>query len=660
MGNIGYPLELNENTGDLELIKKLDERNHFLAVLITSVRRNPKGERNVYFTTREIKHVARICIALGLDNTVKSMKDFDDVDTFWDMIDEARRQPAEEHWNGYQSAVYAVCYFYNRLRLTDVFSEEFKEHEHSPYYMLGKDRLLRIISSPETDRESYFSLCSHPGLRRPVCILNFKSTFLRARLIKTLRVHRINDHSDGDSVSVVEEFESWFKDPENINNYTDFTAIRFDDACKHINKTYPDDVKAREFRYKLLFDVWQDIILDYPKHNFFEDSYLYNTELILNGYTALNLARGYQLVLVGLNEELPPIGLIQFVVTRNELRTASGRRYCQRSFDTTMITDLHWRKALVNYAAYCITNGNRAYVHVVNPLVKLINHKYESDCKDKYHIKAEDLYWMKMQLYHRNNIVTSTKSTVFNGIKTFLRYAERGGYITIEPRATKRIKSISSRYEPNSRSLSMKEINAIDESFDILAQKALHYQYSKIIFHIQLNSEARIGEICSILLDTIRFNEDGTCSVYEKIKNNGRDMMYREYNTLATQLIRDAMDLSREIRQRCPIGGPRENIFLYTNDNHNSNHFSIMDVGRFNEDLGEACKNANVSHFSSGNIRDTTMTARKRLAAKTGLTDMETGAFVGHLQKMSTNSYFDMDFRDVLEATKGMNIGTKK
>ena len=461
-------------------------------------------------------------------------------------------------------------------------------------------------------------------------------------------------------MAVVEGFENWFLEPENIKGYRDFTSAQFGNACKYIDTNWSDDVKAREYRYKLLFDVWSDIIMDYPKHNFFEDSYLYNTELILNGYTALNLARGYKLVVVGLNEEIPPYGLIQFVVMRDELRTASGRRYCQRSFDTTMIQDLHWRKAVVNYAAYCITNGNRQYVHLITPLLQLIEHKRENFNRNKYNITGEDLYWMKMQLYHRSNIVTATKSTMFNGLKTFFRYAEKMGYITVAERDLKRIKSISTRYVPKSHSLSMQEITAIDEAFDALAPEALHYRYSKIIFHIQLNSEARIGEICSILLDTITFNEDGTCSIREKIKNNGRDIMLREYNTLATGLIRDAMELSREIRQSCPVGGPRESIFLYTNDHHNSNHFSIMDVGRFNEDLDEACKTANVSHFSSGNIRDTTMTARKRLARKVGLTDMETGAFVGHVDKTSTNSYVDMDFREVLQATRGLNIGTKK
>ena len=660
MAKIGYPLELVENPSDLNVIQKLDETNHFLAILITSVGRNPKGERNPYFTAREIKHLARICVILGLEKTITSMKGFDDVDLFWNMIEEARKMGNELHWSGYPSAVYSVCYFYNRLRLTGVFSEEFIEDDHSPYYMLGKERLLELLARQETNHDTYFSLCSHPGYRRPVCIMTYKSSYLRDRVIKTLRVHRICDDNDGVNVSVVEGFEGWFNDPDNIHGYKDFTSARLSEACAHIDKTWPDDVKAREYRYKFLFDIWSDIIMDYPKHNFFEDSYLYNTELILNGFTALNLARGYKLVVVGLNEEIPPYGLIQFVVARDELRSASGRRYCQRSFDTTMIKDLRWRKAVINYAAYCITNGNRQYVHVITPLLQLLQHKQETFSKDRYNVSGEELYWMKMQLYHRSNIVTATKSTIFNGIKTFLRYADRMGYVTVEKRDLKRIKSISTKYIPNSHSLSMQEITAIDEAFDTLASKSLHYRYSKIIFHIQLNSEARIGEICSILLDTLTFHEDGTCSIYEKVKNNGRDMMLREYNTLATGLIREAMEISRDIRQTCPVGGPRESIFLYTNDNHNVNHFSIMDVIRYNGDLSEACKVANVSHFSSGNVRDTTMTARKRLARKVGLTDMETGAFVGHVEKVSTNSYEDMDFRDVLQATRGFNIGTKK
>ena len=315
---------------------------------------------------------------------------------------------------------------------------------------------------------------------------------------------------------------------------------------------------------------------------------------------------------------------------------------------------------IINYAAYCIANGNKAYTHAIKPIQELIRHKQETFCKDKYNVSGEELYWMKLQLYHRNNIVTVTKQSIFDDIKRFLRYASKMGYITVSERDLKRIKTISARRILNPRSLSMQEIKAIDEAFDTLASKAVHYRYSKIIFHIQLNSEARIGEICSILLDTITFYEDGTCSVLEKIKNNGRDMMPREYNTEATSQIRQAMDLSREIRQSCPVGGPRENIFLYTNDEHNANHYAIMDVNRYNGDLKLACKIANVARINSGNVRDTAMTARKRLARKTGLTDMETGAFVGHIKKVSTNSYDDMDFRDVLQAARGINIGTKK
>ncbi len=659
MGQKGYPLTLVNIPSELNLMQELYQKNHYLAVLITSVRHYPDGERNVSFTTREIKNLARICTALNLELTVSSMKDFDCVELFWDMIDEARIITKEPHWSGYQSAVYAVCFFYNRLRLTDVFSEDFKEDEHSPYYLLGKDRLLQLLERPEIDRRTFFSMRTSPRRRRAIAILSYKSDYLRERVMQTVRKHRICDSNDSINVNIVEDFENWFLEPESIYGYEDFTAERLGEACRHINATWPNDIKAREYRYKFLFDVWGDVILDYPNHDFFEGSYLYNTEIVLNGRTASNLAKGYKLVPVGLHKEIPPYGLIQFVVAHDELRSASGKPYSHRRFDATTIKDLHWRQAVVNYAAHCIANGSRNYTSIMHLLQQFIEYKKTS--KEPYRITGQDIIWIKMQIYHRDYIKTPTKSTIFNGIKSFFRYAREMGYISAEERDIKRIKSISARYVPDPHSLSMYDINALDEAFDKLASIGLHYRYSKIIFHIQLNSEARAGEICSVLVDSITFHPDGTCSVYEKIKNNGKRMMMREYNTCATDLFREAMDLSREIRQTCPVGGPKNCVFLYTNDIQAPNPFAIMDIGRYNKDLHEACGIANTGRrYSSGNVRDTTLTARKRFARRLGLTDLETGAFVGHVERTSTNSYIDMDFREVLRAARGINIGNKR
>lgn len=652
MGSKGYSIVLKENPTDLAQIPELNRTNHYLALLITSARRTPDGVRESRFGIKEVRCLSQICIALGYDKAVSSWKHFDNVDVFWEMIETARRGLKELSWTGFQRALYAVCYFYNRLRLTYVFSKDFRENEHSPYSVLGKKSLLVLLTKPETNKETFFSFYNRSNGRRIICILDFQSCYLRTRLIKTLCRHRICEDNSKISVTIIKEIETWFEDPLKIAGYRDFTPERLYHACNYINNHWTDNYTARKYRYKLLFNMWRDIILDYPQYNFFEDSYLFNTEMILNGLTPIHLANGYHIVNVDYAEEIEPYELILFVVFNNEKKTSSGHHYYQRCFDASMISDRKWRKALVNYAAHCLNNGNHSYNQVVHTLCYLIQLK--STGQDKYTITREDIYRICHHIRGKN-IRSSSQSTTFFAFKSFVLYARSYGII-VKNDVFKYNRVIFCNNEPNARSLSKAEINAIINALESLSQRGLHYKYSSIIFQLQLINVARIGEICSILCKDIVFKSDGTCTVHERVKNNGKDMMDREYDKESTKLIREAMTLSKPIRNNCPIGGPKDSLFLYENGMNCPSPYSSMNVNRYNLDLKEACIKAGTQHFNSGNVRDTSITSRNKFAQKEGMNELETNAFVGHLKKESTNSYIDLDFLEFLRNSRNINI----
>ena len=80
----------------------------------------------------------------------------------------------------------------------------------------------------------------------------------------------------------------------------------------------------------------------------------------------------------------------------------------------------------------------------------------------------------------------------------------------------------------------------------------------------------------------------------------------------------------------------------------------------YNEYLAKACKLVGLTKFTTGNVRDTYMTAVRRHARANGLTDLQESILTHHRNKVSTNSYVDIELDFFLEKGNAVNIGRLK
>lgn len=658
MGFIAKPLKLIDfvpegRKGKHLPLMKLAEDNLFLGKLLSTLK-TEKNMGELYFNWLETSAMVELLYASGYVDRIHSFEDFaDDINVFWDLVDCARDVFLVESGKA-NRGIMATCFIYDRLRHSHIFTTKFKTNPHSPYRLLGKRKLFTLLADNRVRRTNFFYI-SYACNRNMDFVLPLENDVINERIIISMSRHRIYEGNAYTSRNIVEKFGDLFIEPKKFHGYADFNGTQLHHAIGQIMARFTDDENYRRCSMKFLFDVYQDLVMDYPKHDFFADNDLYSTEVILSGDTANKLAAGFKLVVAGRDEEIPAYRKVLFVVNRNEYRTASGRSIYLRSVDFSHIIDDQWRMIMMNYAQYRILQGNYEYVDLSNVIEDYIDeHKYSAS---RYHISVLDMVEIKTRLAFRNNLKTGTKNSMLCSVRRFVRWAERRGYLTVEAKALSEATNFRDRYTPEPRSIQGINIKAIDTALSELGRKHGHYLLSREIFHIQLNSEARIGEIISLLVEDLHFLAGGGCCVIHKAKNAGYDPNERIYSTEAAGHLLNALALSREDRKACPGSGMNRHVFVYNNGKACHSLFAVMSTNRYNWDLRDACKLAGIEPISSGNVRDTAMTGMKKMSKEKNFSDQVARAFVGHKDKVSTNAYYDIDFRDVMAAARGVVLG---
>lgn len=641
-------------------LNRLSSDNPFLAGIITQMI-EIHLHAGFIFRYKEALALIGVLYKTGYAAKLNSSESIaSDPNIFWDLVDCALLEPLDGvvDWN---RGVYGVLSLYRFLESQRVFNKEFIENEKSVYIYVKYKWFSDFLHTRYKGRQFYFNVRTVSSTGRAyVYIDKYKSPYLLATLTQSFARHRSITRSANYAAYMVLHFESLFKDPEKIRDYSDLTPERLDDAIRAIQARFPgskDEEKCVSWM-KALFGYWSDQVIAHPEHDFFSGSFMYTVDFIINARSAVWLGQRYTLVAAGMHGELPALYRALFIVRRNNLRTASGSRYMQRSVDFADFPEPLWRRAFVNYVDMCVAQGNTNYKTVRMFARWMMERKLGS--KHPYHISFSDMVQYRVNLLYSNRNATS-RNTIIIQVRAFMRWAVKSGFLTAETGYLKGFKGFKYHFGRDAKSLSKIEIIAISDALRRLAEEKNEPRYllSDSLGKILLYSEARAGQLCAISLSSITFNADGSATVTSRVKNRGKSPVNFVLCKEAVGFLRDAMDVSREVRRKCPVGGPKDQVFLYYVTNAVV-PFAVMDVYRFNSDLEDACRYIGMKKVKSGNYRDTYFTTVRRFRRMNGLTDLEEKALTGHARRASTNQYDDIDLRDIIRATRGIIIGQKK
>lgn len=629
------------------------ERNAFLMELIDSARvTNHVGDRRLGYT--EIFELLSILDETELTASLTDAAAMQDPTVFWTLMDCAKVHQAA---SGEVRAIRAVVFFYEYLDKHDCFTDEFKKAKKSPYWFIRRAAFLKRLCTEYTCADDVF-IVNYSNIHGPVMlILNYRNKFLRSLVVESfIRDQSRNTVSQNDTKELCNMEEVFGHYADSIHRLEDLNADILTYAKDYIMNKYTDDLKLRMKYMKHLWCIFRYAVVSNPDKAFFEGSHLWNATLILNHHVPLQIARGFVPVIVETCGSIPAYEKVLFVYTNGEYFGANGVTYGMFSVDFSNIRTELYRWLDINYIAKTDQRKHPivgSFLKWLEQLKACPGHKY----KRINWIYADELCSYRIVIANKTRNAGS-RNAYITTIVSFLRWAAGTNKLHLERSVFKYFDTFKHKYAPKPRSLTTCRKKAIETALLQLAERDSRYLLVLNIFNITLRSDIRSGQLCSLNLERMTWNEDGTSSYLSRVKNRGCGMVKTDFSKQVTALIRKAIELTEDIRSSCPVEGPKTCLYLYRGIRSVDDEIAVMDLQRYNEDLADACDLAGVKRISSGNVRDTRQTAVAKFAHKHNLNDAQIATLTKHAMRTSLNSYNDLHIDDLLMAQEMISLGS--
>lgn len=649
--NTTNPKFLQRQKEYMTLTSDFGARSPFLMHLIERTRKTkPVGPRR--FGYAEAEELIGVFDETGLTERLRSDADVQDPAVFWTAMDCAK---ARQHASGNSRAIRALVFLYENMDKNEVFTDDFKRAEKSPYAFLRKNSFLDRLCTEYTCADDVYFI-NYSSIHLPVMlVLPYNNRFLRTLVVDAFgrsQSTNVTTKSDSRELCAMEEVFGPFA--ETIHNIFDLNAEVFAYAKDYIMRKYEDE-RLRAKSMRLLWDIFRHAVLSHPEHDFFKNSHLWNATLIINHRVPSQVAMGYVPVIVESYGSIPAYDKVLYVYTNGEYFGANGVTYGMFAVTFSGIKNENYRWLAVNFIA--ATDQRR------HPIVSSFLCWIE-ERKVRPGYKYGRMNWLYMdELCSYRNVISgktrnaASRNVYITTLTGFIRWAAGTGRIHLQKGVFKYFGLFKCRYKPKPRSLVTCRIKALKSAFHALAENEPRFLIIDVIFDILLRSDIRAGQLCSLDLERVTWNENGTSTYLSRVKNRGDGMVVTTFSRRCTELLREAERLTDEIRKECPVGGPETCLFLYRGIRKHDDRFAVMNIQRLNEDLRAACEKAGIPYVTTGNIRDTRMTAVTKFAHRHNLNDAQIATLTKHAQRTSLNSYVDLHIEDLLYAADDINLG---
>lgn len=653
-GTLSNPKYVEMVDGYKTLLKDLGERNGYLVSIIERARlTRPLGDRRFGYT--EAGKVIRLFDSTGHTESVRSDADIQDPQVFWDLADKAKE---EYETTGSDKALRGVNFLFENLDKKGTLGQEFIKAPKSPYPFLRKNSFLRWLRGEFTrSGDVYVVESSYREKSVPLLLcIPCGNTFLRDVIVDAVRRGQSRYEATKEIYEVLCRMTDIFGPyTDSIRSLTDLNAEMLTYAKDKILRDFADNRRMRVKAMQHLWTIFRHAVLTYPEHEFFKDSHLWNSTLIINHRVPVDIAKGFVPVIIESYGSIPAYEKVLYVYTNGEYFGANGITYGMFSIDFSCIRTENYRWLAINYIA---TSDQRkhpivtAFLTWLEGLKRRPGHKYP---------RTDWVYADELCAYHvaisQKTKMNSTRNVYTTTLVSFLKWSAGTGRIHLQKDAFKYFQTFKNRYTPKPMSLTTCKKKAIEKALRELAQENPRFQLVLTIFLVTLRSNIRTGQLCALDLRRMKWNENGTSSYLSRVKNRGGSMVETEFTKTVTSTLRDAVKATEGIRADCPVEGPKTCLFLYRGLRPTDDEFAVMDVQRYNQDLKTACRRAGVPLISSGNVRDTRQTAVTKFAHKHKLNDAQLIAFSGHACRTSLNSYVDLHIEDLLMAAESITLG---
>lgn len=600
------------------------------------------GKKRISYLYRIIKTHAWINVCTKHVHLIKTP------DIFWDLIDSAHKLFDEDRDYAIDTVIYLYLFLLREKHLPPAW-----ESIHSPVHVIYSEWFQRYLHREYKGRDCLFFLRHGQMMyHSQFYVLDYHNQELRDMFVDSILQWKYAWNKRTPSrLGVLLEAEEWFEGTtDGVRSWEDFNAQMLDVAKRHICLRHEGE--WRLVCLKFLFYFYSQLILQHPDYDFFKGSLVYCPEMVLDNRTPKHLADGFEFAFFGQqNPFLQGRGML-FVIKDAHLQNSSNRKTEIKQYDFSKITNHNYWNAIANYCLH----GNKEIIAARSFLIWLEKHKTETR-ENPLCLTADDMD--AYRIYISKKMANSgSRNAYVRCVTHFINWLQDSSFLQVNQDALNDFSYFLSNQEVNPQPLTKQDIQKLRDTLIILGQNTPRYLLVELILRILLLSDVRVGALVSILLEDIEFLDDGSSKCHILSKTSNPDRQTFTFTQECTDLLREAITLTEDIRGRCPRYSVKEHLFLYERVHGRSAFpFNSMNIQRFNLDLKAAAKKAGISHVSSGRLRDTFMTATNLYMIENNVPDYKKPVLTNHKDKRSILNYAIFNIGDILERSPRYTVG---
>ena len=497
-------------------------------------------------------------------------------------------------------------------------------------------------------------------------IMGIKSVnkFIRERFGDFLNTGRESCRSC--SQIIAEVFEESFGDFRcKISKAEDFTPETLFQQVKFYREYFKEDEFHRYSAIQLIVNFYRWVVRAFPEHDFFKNSFCLSDRLLFSNKCAELIERNYYFTT--LNPANIPYGKERVCFLLKGLANQSTRITNDdfSAIDFSSLKNQFYRDLVIEFAVTSTSVSTIAAPITVQYACDAMQALYDVKQTKGYpnprldYLTNQEAIFIR-QYFDAHDVTIPTKNNKIGAARRFIAYCVNQKAIQVDDIF---FDYLSQYEEPNkntAKTVSDEYLVAIHKELLKRSADSLFYKEILVMFHLAIQTEFRINQICHLQVDCIKPTMKPNQFM---IQTNSKTSHGRKNNYVISnqtyRLLIDIIEETEAIREESHLDSLKNYIFVYKGKTITGNTL-LMNNTAFLKTIQEICDSVGIPRCNAANLRDTHMTKSLEHIMRTGKSDLEMSVLSKHKHIDTTkNHYIEMELEKMLESTYGITIGTE-
>jgi len=447
---------------------------------------------------------------------------------------------------------------------------------------------------------------------------------------------------------------------KDITSYKDFNGYTFWEQADYFKKCYNENIELQKKSLRAICEFYRWLHNKYPDHNFFESSLNISSQLLFSKAFINLISEDYYFTTYNPNNHPGDIKKIVFILRGFDKYSTILRNVDYTKLDLSSLSSSYYRKAFITHLLssknISILTNSQFYntVKALEFIFKLKQNPNYPNPSLKYLNNQEAILIKKF--FDDKSLSLATRNTKIGAIRRFLLWAKKTKKIDFDDMFFDYMRQFEEPSYTTGNAIPEDKLiklnNYIINDFDKNPVARLHH----VLFHLALQTEFRISQICHLTTDCIRPSiKPDQYVLYTNSKTSKGIKNKCVITNLTYHLILSAIEYTEKTREISTINNLKKYIFIYPGDNYT---IKLIDAYAFRSYMRKVSKYLNFDAvYGAKRLRDTHMTKSFEHILRNNKSNLELKVLSKHKHIDTTkNHYIEIELEKMLEATYGITI----